>query len=115
KAQLREAQEHQAATAEVLRVIASSASELQPVLDAIVESGMRLTGSANAALMIREGDQLVCVATVAPRSHTGIPLGAARSLESRHTSVRTLVERRTIHIPDRSDPVVIAAFPDNTG
>jgi hypothetical protein len=39
---LSEAREHQAATAEILRIIGTSPSDVQPVFDAIARSGVRL-------------------------------------------------------------------------
>jgi GAF domain-containing protein len=57
-ASLREALEQQTATSEILRVIASSPTNAQPVLDGVVESAKRLSGSTNAWLSIREGDYL---------------------------------------------------------
>src|SRR5262249_14793410 len=87
--ELQESLERQPATAEVLRVIASSPTDLQPVLEAIMDSGMRLTGSANAALLLREGDQLACIASVGSSHHGQYPVGEARSLASRSSTVRT--------------------------
>src|SRR3954462_9191809 len=63
--ELTEALEQQTATAEVLRVIASSPTDIQPVLDAIVGSAMRLSDSTNAALQVRDGNSLRAVASFA--------------------------------------------------
>src|SRR5712672_431072 len=58
---LKEAREQQAATAEILKVIASSPSDVQPVFEAIVGSAKRLLGGHTSALyrivdgMLHEG------------------------------------------------------------
>src|SRR5215469_16476775 len=51
-----EALERQTATSEILRVIASSPTDVQPVFDAIVQNAGRLCGAASAALNIADGD-----------------------------------------------------------
>ena len=50
--------ERQTATSEILRVIAGSPTDLQPVLDALVESASRLCQAADTFLLLVEGDQL---------------------------------------------------------
>src|SRR5262245_37701367 len=69
--QLGEALEQQTATSEILRVIASSPTDLKPVLDTLVESAARLCESVNAAILRIDGDKLRVAAAYGP-----IPTGA---------------------------------------
>ncbi|HXF55481.1 MAG TPA: GAF domain-containing protein [Hyphomicrobiaceae bacterium] len=60
--QLKEAHERQAATAEILQVIASSPIDTQPVFDAIVWSGVKLFGDAAVFIALPEGDRVTAAA-----------------------------------------------------
>ena len=72
---MREALEHQTATAEVLGIISRSPTDVQPVLDAIVESAARVCGIDDVVLRLHEGGSMV------PRAHFGpIPMAASRSV-----------------------------------
>src|SRR6266542_63596 len=69
-AELREALEHQTATAEVLGIISRSPTDVQPVLDAIVESAAKVCGIDDVHLRLREGNKSVL------RAHFGpVPIG----------------------------------------
>src|SRR5262245_13221320 len=70
--ELSESLEQQTATAEILRVISSSPTDLQPVMDAVAENAARVCGAADATIRLIEGDTL----PVASRFGR-IPLGAA--------------------------------------
>src|SRR5207247_6672445 len=54
----KEALERQTATSEILRVIAGSPTEVQPVLDAIAESAARVCGATDAHVYRVEGEGL---------------------------------------------------------
>jgi len=94
-AELREALEHQTATAEVLGIISRSPTDVQPVLDAIVESAARVCGIDDVVLRLQEGNALV------PRSHFGqIPISAPVQMGFDAPAVQWLREHGTLHIPD---------------
>ena len=95
-AELREALEHQTATSEVLSIISRSPTDVQPVLDAIVESAARVCGIDDVMLRLYEGNSLIS------RGHFGpIPIPIAREeISADEPRFRWMREHGTLHIPD---------------
>ena len=94
-AELREALEHQTATAEVLGIISRSPTDVQPVLDAIVESAARVCGIEDVGLRLREGEHYDYAGSF--WSHTNAH--ALRSVSMSHR-FRWMREHGTLHVPD---------------
>jgi len=105
--ELKEALEQQTATSEILGVIASSPTDIQPVLDAIAENAARVCNANDASIRLAEGNMLRLAA-----HHGPIPSFAAAELPIDRDSVvgRALVERQLIHIEDLLS-VVATEFP----
>src|SRR5437870_10040847 len=94
--ELREALEHQTATSEVLGIISRSPTDVQPVLDAIVESAARVCGIDDVVLRLREGN------STRLRAHFGsVPVPVhVTELDIDEPWIRSVREHGTLHIPD---------------
>jgi GAF domain-containing protein len=99
---LSESLEQQTATAEILGVISSSPTDVQPVLDAVAENSARLCGALFSSVYQFDGEFI----------HMGAhynypPLALERSLEffptrphRRLFTARAILEREVVHVPD---------------
>ena len=93
--ELSEALEQQMATAEVLSVISSSPTELQPVLEALVKRAERLC-VADAAYILRvDGDVLRLAA-----ASKSLPTAETRPIRRGLVAGRAILDRRIVHVPD---------------
>ena len=110
--ELAEAHEQQIATSDVLRVIASSASNLQAALDTIAHTAMQLVGGTRVSLLLRERDHLVLRVSSTRHGEPLQAVGTTLPLTARIDVCAAVLEHRTIHHPDRSDSAVLDEFPD---
>jgi signal transduction histidine kinase len=100
--QLMEALEQQTATAEILRVISSSPTDLQPIFDAIARSAARLCDAPVGGLARFNGNALEVAATY------GYERDALEYLRRAHPRPpgrdsgwgRAVLERRVVHVHD---------------
>src|SRR5262245_26976081 len=97
--QLREALEQQTATSEILGVIASSPTDIQPVLETVAESAARLCDSVDAQIWRVEGDMQRKVASYGVVSSV-LGVGETRPIRRGSASGRAILDRQIIHIPD---------------
>jgi GAF domain-containing protein len=99
----REALARQTATADVLRVISQSPTDVQPVFDAIVQTAVRLLGCDVAVLLLRDGAAFSPAAEATPEGLTAnstarnVPIDPDANFPS-----RVIVEKKMLHLPDWS-------------
>ena len=98
-AQVTESLEQQTATSEILRVIASSPTDLQPVMEAVVENAARVCGATNSAIYRLEDERLHLVALHGPMRRS-MAIGDALPVDPGTVAGRIVRERRTIQVED---------------
>ncbi|MGX1166353.1 GAF domain-containing protein [Bradyrhizobium sp. USDA 372] len=97
---LSEALTYQTGSANILRVIASSPTEVGPVLKAIVESACGLCEAYDALVVLRDGDDLVIQA-----HHGEVPVvWSRRPISVESPTGRAIIDRRTVHVHDLLGP-----------
>jgi GAF domain-containing protein/anti-sigma regulatory factor (Ser/Thr protein kinase) len=105
---LTEALEQQTATSEVLRIISSSPTDLQPVMRAVAERAAHLCGATDAHIFRRDGDKLEAVA-----GYGGRPIRRPRLTISRQSVMgRVVADGEPVHVLDLQE-VFETEFPDS--
>jgi GAF domain-containing protein len=94
---LAEALEQQTATAEILRIISTSPSNLQPVLEVVVKSAARFCGADDVSVFELDGQDLRSTAHWGP-----IPQEMGMRVPCVRGSVggRTVLEQKPVHVVD---------------
>jgi signal transduction histidine kinase len=99
---LTDALEQQTATAEILRVISSSPTDIRPVLRAVAENAARVCGARDAVILLVEGESLRIVTEYGPLpTLQGVTLPIDRS----SIGGRVVLDRQSILIPDMATAV----------
>src|SRR2546422_6743921 len=88
--------EQQAATSEILVVIASSPTDVQPVLDTVAENAARVCGASDALIYRIDEDVLRLAAHFGPLAWMNESMPCNRG----SVTGRAIVDRQTIHIHD---------------
>ncbi|MEA2812478.1 MAG: hypothetical protein QOI93_175, partial [Rhodospirillaceae bacterium] len=96
-AELRESLDQQTATADVLRVISQSPTDVQPVLRAVTAAARRFCGATDALIVLRDKADSVIAA------HDGLltaSVGRRRPVSIGNLAGRAMLDGLTIHVPD---------------
>ncbi|RUU96570.1 GAF domain-containing protein [Mesorhizobium sp. M6A.T.Cr.TU.017.01.1.1] len=94
-----EALERETATGSILRVIAASPTDIQPVLDAVAESAARLCDAHDATIYLRQGDRLAVGAHHGPIPVDDAGLPVARDV----VTGRAVLDRAPVHVHDLTE------------
>jgi len=104
---LEESLEYQTATSDVLKVIARSTSDVQAVLDTVIETAARLCGADSGSVLVREGEVYRYVSAHAADAEYWAIVRQRRIVPGRDSIVgRVALEGRVVHVED------LAAIPD---
>src|SRR2546425_4358508 len=98
-AQVSEALDQQTATADILRVISRSPTDLQPVLAAIVESGARLCEASHGSVYRVEGGVLRHSAAYGS-VRGSVAVGESLPIDRGSTPGRAVIACSTVHVAD---------------
>ncbi|RWO84854.1 MAG: GAF domain-containing protein [Mesorhizobium sp.] len=94
-----ESLERETSTGSILRVIAASPTDIQPVLDAVAESAARLCEAYDATIYLRQGDRLAVGA-----HHGPIPVDDAGVPVARDVVPgRAVLDRAPVHVHDLTE------------
>jgi signal transduction histidine kinase len=101
-AQVTESLEQQTATSEILGVISSSPTDVQPVFDTIAESSLRLCGALFSSVYRFDGE---LIHMVAHQNYPPVALERSRQLFPARPSrqlftARAILECAVVHVPD---------------
>jgi two-component system, NtrC family, sensor kinase len=107
--ELTETLAQQAGTGEILRIISTSPTELEPVLEAVIKSAAQLCGAYDAAIFQLDGGNLRIAADQGPLHRAiGLLLPVARGT----VAGRSVLERRAVHVADL--PTEAKEFPEGS-
>jgi PAS domain S-box-containing protein len=105
---LTETLEQQTATSEILRIISTSPTDLQPVLETVAENAARLCAADDGHIWQRDGPELHLVA-----SRGGGPVGRPQLSIGRQSVVgRAVHDREPVHVDDLAE-AFLTEFPDS--
>src|SRR5499425_3068514 len=96
---LTEALEQQTATSEILQVISRSPTDVQPVLEAVLDSAARLCEAVDCQVFLRSGDVLRVVAHRGPLQSGGVGDYTVPIVRGTANG-RAMLEARTVHVHD---------------
>jgi signal transduction histidine kinase len=107
--ELTEALEQQTATSEILRVIGSARTDVQPVFETIVQSAVRLCNAANAAVFRTDGRMVYHPANYggSPEALAAVRARYPRPLDMDSPPGIAILTRSVVQVPDIEDPSAV--------
>src|SRR4030095_15718135 len=108
--ELKDSLEQQTATSEILGAIASSPTDIQPVLDTIAENAARLCDSIDAQIYRVEHDVMRRVASWG-HVHVPTPIASVIAITRDWVPGRAVVDRKMIHLHDIQTTESRAEYP----
>ena len=96
---LAEALEQHAAISEILQVISTSPSDVQPVLNAVADRALKLCDAADATIFLAEGDKLRSAARFGS-TPTAVPKGSFLPVTRGSVTGRAFVDCAVVHLED---------------